>query len=112
MTDQLPLDLSPEEQAVLERYYAFYRALDTGARPPTTAAQEHFVAVCRGRAKAGTTHERAYVKYRMLLAKRREQASDAGDGEIDEFGEGVPRPGWFTDEGWKRMRGRYRSNSH
>jgi hypothetical protein len=28
--------------------------------------------------------------------------------EIDEFGEGMPRPGWFLDEGWRRMRGGYR----
>ncbi|MFH1923065.1 MAG: DUF413 domain-containing protein [Planctomycetota bacterium] len=111
MTDQSPFDLTPEEEALLERYYAFYRTLDTGGREPTTAAQHHFVAVCHGIAKANTIHEQAYVKYRMLLAKARAQASEAGDGEIDEFGEGVPRPGWFTDEGWKRMRGHYLSNS-
>jgi hypothetical protein len=31
--------------------------------------------------------------------------------EIDEYGEGVPRPGWFSDEGWRRMRSGYRFDS-
>jgi hypothetical protein len=31
--------------------------------------------------------------------------------DIQEFEEGTPRPGWFTDEGWRRMRGRYRYDS-
>ena len=31
--------------------------------------------------------------------------------ELEEFGEGVPSPGWFTDEGWRRMRGGYRYDS-
>ena len=31
--------------------------------------------------------------------------------EIEEFGEGTPRPGWFSDEGWRRMRSGYRSDS-
>ena len=37
--------------------------------------------------------------------------SDFDMSEFDEFGEGAPRPGWFTDEGWKRMRGGYRFDS-
>ena len=32
-------------------------------------------------------------------------------GDIDEFGEGIPRPGWFTDDGWRRMRSGYRFDS-
>ncbi len=32
-------------------------------------------------------------------------------GEFEEFGEMVPRPGWFTDEGWRRMRAGYRFDS-
>lgn len=31
--------------------------------------------------------------------------------QIDEFGEGMPRPGWFTDDGWRRMRSGYRFDS-
>jgi hypothetical protein len=30
---------------------------------------------------------------------------------IDEFGEGVPVPGWFTDEGWRRLHPGYRRHS-
>jgi hypothetical protein len=39
------------------------------------------------------------------------EPADFDLGDIDEFGEGVPRPGWFTDEGWRRMRGGYRFDS-
>jgi uncharacterized protein YifE (UPF0438 family) len=38
-------------------------------------------------------------------------APDVDLSEFEEFGEGVPRPGWFTDEGWRRMRGGYRFDS-
>ncbi|MFL5511042.1 MAG: hypothetical protein ACJ8CN_01215, partial [Gemmatimonadales bacterium] len=31
--------------------------------------------------------------------------------EFEEFGEGVPAPGWFPDEGWRRMRAGYRYDS-
>jgi len=68
------------------------------------------VAVCRCEAKAQTAHEIAYFKYRKLLNQRRGDTQPAAH-EIDELGEGVPQPGWFTDDGWKRMRGQYLSNS-
>jgi hypothetical protein len=31
--------------------------------------------------------------------------------QIDEFGEGIPRPGWFSDAGWRQMRASYRFDS-
>lgn len=102
--------LTPEETALIGRYLHFYRSLDTGQRLPSTPAQRHFVAVCRCRAKANSAHEVAYFKYRMQAAKQRAEAEQAPSG-INEFGEGVPKPGWFTDEGWRRMRGQYLSNS-
>jgi uncharacterized protein YifE (UPF0438 family) len=102
--------LTPVETALIQRYLGFYRALDTEERLPATEAQRHFVAVCRCEAKAQSPHEIAYVKYRMLVNSRRDEATDARQG-IDEFEQGVPKPGWFSDEGWKRMRGQYLSNS-
>lgn len=93
--------LTAEETALVERHLGFYRTLDTGQRLPSTPAQRHFVAVCRCEAKADSAHEIAYFKYRMLVAAQRDGAEDARGG-IDEFGEGVPKPSWFTDEGWKR----------
>ncbi len=102
--------LTPELAKLIERYLEFYRSLDNGDRSPMTAAQQHFVAVCRGQMKAETAHEVAYVKYRMLKAKQC-PAVENGLSGVEGFGEGVPKPGWFSDEGWKRMRGQYLSNS-
>jgi uncharacterized protein YifE (UPF0438 family) len=108
--DDSPWQLTFDETALIKRHLDFYRVLDSGQRVPSTPAQHHFVAVCRCQAKATTAHEIAYFKYRMLVTKQRDAAQDERDG-MDEFGEGVPKPGWFTDEGWKRMRGQYLSNS-
>jgi len=110
VSDSESLELTPEETALIERYLDFYRALDGGQRLPSTEAQRHFVEVCQCQAKADSAHEIAYFKYRVLVNKQRSEATD-GPGGIDEVGEGVPKPGWFTDEGWKRMRGQYLSNS-
>ena len=55
-------------------HYAFYHALDTGGRVPSTPAQEHFVAVCRGIAIPETDHERAYMRFKRAVA----------DGGLDE----------------------------
>src|SRR6185369_9114005 len=52
-----------EERELLRRHFAFYRALETGQRSPSSVAQKHFAAVCEGRVKAETTHEVAYAKY-------------------------------------------------
>jgi uncharacterized protein YifE (UPF0438 family) len=110
MCDDANGQLTAEEAALVERYLPFYRALDGGQRSPSTPEQRHFVAVCRCQAKAQTPHEIAYFKYRALVARQRVEQG-AASGGIDEFGDGVPQPGWFTDEGWKRMRGGYLSNS-
>jgi uncharacterized protein YifE (UPF0438 family) len=97
---------TPQEKVLLYRYYEFYRALETGKRKPSTAAQKHFVAVCEGRAKAETLHEKTYAKYMKTRAtQRREQAQEkAMQTEIPEYEEGYPRPDWFTDDNRKKMR--------
>jgi hypothetical protein len=46
----------------------------------------------------------------MLTNKQRHKSAKATH-RIDDLGEGVPLPGWFSDAGWKRMRGQYLSNS-
>lgn len=55
--------LTKWDQALLLRHREFYEALDHGLRQPATAAQHHFVTVCRGTAKARTQHEIAYQRY-------------------------------------------------
>jgi len=103
--------LTSEETALVERFLDFYRDLDSGRRLAATEAQRHFVAVCRCEAKAQSEHEVAYFKYRLLVNQARGKTQSAAQDDIDELGEGVPQPGWITDEDWKRMRGQYRSNS-
>ncbi|MEX2142445.1 MAG: DUF413 domain-containing protein [Pirellulales bacterium] len=110
MSEIHSLQLTPEEAALIDRYFGFYRALDIGQRLPESEAQRHFVEVCRCQAKATSLHEIAYFKFRMLAKVQHDEPVDAAQ-RIDEFGEGVPQPGWFTDDGWKRMRGQYLSNS-
>lgn len=65
-----PPQLTQKEKVLLQKYFEFYRALETGTRKPTTEAQARFVAVCRGHAKAKTAHEIAYAKYLRIRAVR------------------------------------------
>ena len=104
--------LLSEEQALLAKHLDFYRALASGRRKPTTAAQEHFVEVTVGHAAAETSHEFAYVKYLRLCAEQRdlERAESAElnrDPELD-----GPTDGWFTRGDWKKGRGRQRGDGH
>ncbi|WP_237212997.1 DUF413 domain-containing protein [Falsiroseomonas oryziterrae] len=63
--------LTEREQALIERYGDFYRALNGGKRTPSTPEQVRFVAVCRGEADAVTEHEIAFTKYVRLERARR-----------------------------------------
>jgi uncharacterized protein YifE (UPF0438 family) len=67
------LRLTQKEKVLLQKYYEFYRALETGTHQPATEAQSHFVAVCRGHAKARTVHEIAYAKYLRIRAVREQE---------------------------------------
>jgi uncharacterized protein YifE (UPF0438 family) len=74
---------TPQEKVLLYRYYEFYRALETGKRKPSTAAQKHSVAVCEGRAKAETLHEKAYAKYMQLRVTRQQQPQEEAAAQED-----------------------------
>ena len=102
------LDLTLAEQQLRDSYMDFYDSLETGQRKPATEAQEHFVKVCHGRAKASTEHELAYVKYMRLRARLRRAKEEQRDQQISIplYEEGYPTPGWFTDEDWEKMRKR------
>jgi uncharacterized protein YifE (UPF0438 family) len=52
-------NISSDDSKLLIAHYKFYHDLDTGDRVPTTPAQHHFVAVCRGLSVPETNHERA-----------------------------------------------------
>ena len=60
--------IGDDDRRLLVAFYEFYRALDTGSRAPTTEAQRHFVAVCRGAASPETEHERAYTRFKHAVA--------------------------------------------
>ncbi len=100
------IGLTQQEKVLLHKYFEFYRALEKGTRKPSTAAQKHFVAVCQGRAKAETLHEKTYAKYMKIRAaqRRKHLEKKAAQTEISEYEEGYPRPHWFTDEDWKKVR--------
>ncbi len=57
-------------QALIDRHLKFYQTLNDGSRKPDTAAQVHFVKVCRGALLPETDHERAYMAYRQSKAKQ------------------------------------------
>jgi uncharacterized protein YifE (UPF0438 family) len=62
---QLPED----HRKVLRRHYrAFYVPLDRGERTPETEAQQHFVAVCRGKLSPATVHEFAYMNFKKYCS--------------------------------------------
>jgi len=57
--------LSDADRTLLMAHFSFYRALRSGERMPTTPAQQHFVAVCRGSTSPETDHEKAYLRFRL-----------------------------------------------
>ena len=60
--------IGDDDRRLLVAHYQFYRSLDTGSRVPVTAAQRHFIAVCRGTASPETDHERAYSRFKQVVA--------------------------------------------
>jgi uncharacterized protein YifE (UPF0438 family) len=119
MPDEPTLKQDTVEQSLINTWLWFYKELDSGERKPKSQAQQHFVEVCRGQTRAETQDEFAYVKFRMNVAherenersgRLREQSLDSDSGGISEFGEGNPRPGFFTDKGWREMRRGYLSD--
>ena len=56
--------LTGRETALLGEHLQFYRELAEGRRSPSTAAQEHFVAVARGLLDPESEHETAFLKWR------------------------------------------------
>ena len=54
-----------DDRRLLVAHYQFYRSLDTGSRVPVTAAQRHFIAVCRGTASTAPVcglHHREWAR--------------------------------------------------
>jgi uncharacterized protein YifE (UPF0438 family) len=95
-----------EERALLKKYGNFYQSLDSGKIKPTTEAQHHFFSVCRWQAAAETEHEKVWTKHKRLESYEQQKRYNKKESEsgIPEYEEGTPRPGWFTDEDWEKMR--------
>lgn len=102
-------ELTVEEQQLLNKYLRFYLELENGTRKPKTEAQEHFVALCKGRVGATTPHEIAFAKYRSRRAKEmsdKYQESHCSD-QFPETEDGVPKSGWFTDNDYYNLHTSY-----
>src|SRR5437588_541582 len=56
-----PEPLTPAEWKLIDQHLNFYLCLAQGTRGPDSAAQRHFVAVCRGAAHPETPHEVAFL---------------------------------------------------
>lgn len=70
--------LPDEHRRLLRRYYCtFYGPLDRGDRTPESEAQQHFVAVCRGKLPPATVHEFAYMNFRKYCSLARLTAEEA-----------------------------------
>jgi uncharacterized protein YifE (UPF0438 family) len=62
---------TPDERILTQKHLAFYLSLADGSRPPTTPAQQHFVAAVGGRLPATTKHEIAFLKWKRDDENRR-----------------------------------------
>ncbi len=69
------LELTKEEQALIDQWLPFYRSLADGTREPQNRIQKHFAAVFQGKASdpERTTHEIAYAKYLRQAAQDQER---------------------------------------
>jgi uncharacterized protein YifE (UPF0438 family) len=87
MSESRP-SFTQQEKVLLYKYFEFYRALETGKRKPSSAAQRHFVAVCQGRASAETVHEKTYIKYMQVRKTRhRQQQAEAAQQDFPNYEE-------------------------
>jgi len=101
-------------------------AVCTGQAPPVTDHERAFVSLKKLSSLSRMT-EKQIVQYGFLVeapvgretlepepsvpAPPTLSARTSDYGDIDEFGEGIPRPGWFSDEGWRKLRAGYRFDS-
>ncbi len=60
--------LTKRERELIQRHFKFYQSLATGELHPTTAKQEHFVAVLKGDAQPQTKHEIAFAKFLLMIS--------------------------------------------
>lgn len=100
------IELTEEEEALLDRYLDFYESLASGDREPTTEAQDHFVKVTRGKAGAATPHELAYAKFMRLRA----QTNEANWQALQAREEPEPPPEWYSREDHGKLRARQHSD--
>lgn len=64
-------DFTISEADLLHTYGKSLRALETGARAPSTADEKKFVAVLLGERPPESELERAWIKYRVLSGRSR-----------------------------------------
>jgi uncharacterized protein YifE (UPF0438 family) len=89
------MEITPNENTLLEKHLTFYESLDNELREPKTDLQKHFVQVCRGLTKALTDHEIAYMKYKREQARKRLAKVKANEA-TQEIEEGYPTSDWAS----------------
>ena len=63
--------LTKREKDLIKRHLKFYEELASRERQPTTAEQEHFVAVLKGDQLPNTIHEVAFAKFILMQSETR-----------------------------------------
>jgi uncharacterized protein YifE (UPF0438 family) len=95
------------EQKALRQCLESYVELETGQSTPVTAAERHFIEVCRGNAEPDTDHENAYLKYKEICQDSGRKLT--ADEAIRFYGNKATRPtddtgkaNWYTNEDWNK----------
>ena len=95
---------STEPPSLIAPYIKALQELDRGVRVPRTAAQAHFVEVCRGGAQPMTAYERAYLAWRekerrllKLVGQARQRKLDRNRGDGAAVATPKPIPGRWSD---------------
>jgi len=93
------MKLSDKEQNLLDKYLWFYMELKEEKRPATTKAQKHFLDVIKGRAKAETPHEIAFIKFlKLQVIENKEKLKNKTDNLT------LPGEYAYPDEKWDKMK--------
>jgi uncharacterized protein YifE (UPF0438 family) len=100
--DQL-YELTAAERNLVNNNIDFYTSLSSGKRKPKTEAQRHFLLVCKGKAKANTMHELAFIKYRMELIAFQKEEKKRKEHGVREFEPDHPDGTWFTNNDWEKL---------
>lgn len=91
------------EEELLKKYLPVYENLVHGRTKPRNKCEKDFIERCNAIAGPKNMHAIVYIKYKR---KKISEILDKQENGIPEYEEGYPKPGFFTDEDWKKGRAR------